>query len=227
MDSNLILLIIAVSLFVGGHELLSHPLRAPLVARIGEKGFLGVYAVVALGSLLWAGELWKAIPPDRLWLVPGWAYAAAAALMLLAFVLFVGSVAAPNPALMGAPAPSGAKPRGVQGITRHPMMWAFALWAMVHMIMSADSRTLVLAGGILVLALLGSAMQDRKKAAAIPGYAAHIAATSFVPFARLLSGRAPLASAWPGAAAFIVGLVLWAAMLHFHVQIIGVSPLGA
>lgn len=226
MDTDILLLILAVSLFVGGHELLSHPLRAPLVARVGEKGFLGVYAVVALGSLLWAGELWKATSPDRLWLVPGWAYPVASALMLLAFVLFVGSVTTPNPALMGAPAAATTNARGVQGITRHPMMWAFALWAMVHMLMSADSRTLVLAGGILVLALLGSAMQDRKKAAAMPGYSAHIAATSFVPFARILTGRAPLSAAWPGAVALIGGLVLWAAMLHFHGRLIGVTPFG-
>lgn len=223
--SDLALLIIAVSLFVAGHELLSHPFRVPLVRRLGEKGFMGFYAVVALGSLGWAGELWKRIPPDRLWQVPGWAYPASAAVMLLAFVLFVGSVSAPNPALMGG---QKARPgvRGVQGITRHPMMWAFALWAMVHMAMSADSRTLVLAGGILVLALLGSAMQDRKKLAAQPGYAAHVAATAFLPFGRIVSGAAPLASAWPGAVAVLGGLALWAGMLFAHPWLIGVSPLG-
>lgn len=217
-------LVVAVSLFVGGHELLSHPLRGALVRRLGDKGFLGVYALVALGSLGWAGELWKRIPPERLWQVPGWAYPLAAALMLLAFVLFVGSVSAPNPALMGG---EKAKPgvRGVQGITRHPMMWAFALWALVHMAVTADSRTLVLAGGILVLALFGSAMQDRKKLASQPGYTAHVSATSFVPFGRIVSGAAPLASAWPGVVPVLGGVGLWAAMLFAHPWLIGVSPL--
>jgi uncharacterized membrane protein len=220
--ADIALLIVAVSLFVGGHELLSHPLRAPLVRAIGEKGFMAVYAVVALSSLFWAVELWKVIPPDRLWTVPDWAYPLAAAVMLLAFILFVGSVATPNPALMGGGIPG--TPGGVQGITRHPMMWSFALWALVHMAMSADSRTLVLAGGILVLALFGSAMQDRKKRAGSPGYGDHVARTSFVPFARQLSGRAALASAWPGKVAFGGGLVLWAAMLWAHPVLIGVAP---
>jgi len=197
-----------------------------LVRALGEKGFMGVYALVALGSLIWAGELWKRIPPDRLWQVPDWAYPVAAAVMLLAFVLFVGSVSAPNPALMGGERATAAGVRGVQGITRHPMMWAFALWALVHMLVSADSRTLVLAGGILVLSLFGSAMQDRKKLAGQPGYAGHVAATSFVPFGRIVSGAAPLASAWPGPVALLGGLALWAAMLFAHPWLIGVSPMG-
>ena len=37
--------------FVGTHFLLSHPLRAPLVARVGEKGFLGLYSLVAFATL--------------------------------------------------------------------------------------------------------------------------------------------------------------------------------
>ncbi|GGI75156.1 hypothetical protein GCM10007973_09990 [Polymorphobacter multimanifer] len=219
------LLIVAVSLFVRGHELLSHPLRAPLVRAVGEKGFLGIYAVVALGSLFWAVELWKDVPPDRLWEAPGWAYLAALPVMLLAFILFVGSVTAPNPALMGGGVPGAAGVRGVQNITRHPMMWSFALWAVVHMVLSADSRTLVLAGGILVLALFGSAMQDGKKRAADPGYGAHMARTSFVPFAAQLSGRAPLASAWPGAVASGGGLLLWAVVLWAHPLVLGVPAL--
>ena len=82
--------------------------------------------------------------------------------MLLACILFVGSVTAPNPALMGMPAPSGIA-RGVQRITRHPMMWAFALWAVVHGGLAGSGRTVLLAGAILILALVGARLQDGKK----------------------------------------------------------------
>lgn len=225
--SDMALLIIAVSLFVGGHELLSHPLRAPIVRVAGEKGFMGLYAIVALGSLFWAVELWKIIPPDRLWQAPPVLYMAAPLIMLIAFILFVGSVTAPNPALMGGgvPAKKGGSPAGVQAITRHPMMWAFALWAIVHITLSADSRTLVLAGGILTLSLFGSAMQDRKKLAAAPGYAAHVAKTSFIPFMAQLSGRAPLASLWPGVVPVVGGVILWGVMLWLHPSLIGVPAI--
>jgi uncharacterized membrane protein len=228
--SDIVLLIIAVSLFVGGHELMSHPLRRPLVRAVGEKGFMGLYAIVALGSLIWAVEIWKDIPPDRLWQAPPALYMAAPLIMLLAFILFVGSVTAPNPALMGGGVPKkagtgAAGVRGVQAITRHPMMWAFALWAIVHMALSADSRTLVLAGGILVLSLFGSAMQDRKKMAAIPSYSSHVAQTSFVPFMAQLSGRAPVATLWPGVVPVIGGLLLWGTMLWLHPSLIGVPAI--
>jgi uncharacterized membrane protein len=221
--SDLTLLIIAISLFVGGHELLSHPLRAPLVARLGEKGFALLYSVVALGSLFWAVEIWKRIPPDRLWTAPLWLHLLSIVLMLFAAMLFVGSVTAPNPALMGMPA--GGRPRGVQRITRHPMMWSFAIWALVHIIMSADSRTIVLAGGIATLALFGAAMQDGKKKAQNPAYGDHMRATGFVPFSAQLNGRAAWRTAVPGLVATIGGLALWAGILWAHPLVIGVPAL--
>lgn len=221
--TDLGLLIVAISLFLGGHELLSHPLRAPLVGAVGEKVYALIYAIVAFGSLGWAGHLWRAIPPDRLWWAPVWVQWLAVVAMLCAAILLVGSVTSPNPALMGMPA--GGSPRGVQRITRHPMMWSFAIWAIVHITNSADSRTIVLASGILTLALFGSWMQDGKKRAALSGYGDHMAATGFVPFGAQLRGRQPWSAANPGLVAGIGGLVLWGILLWAHPLVIGVSPL--
>ncbi len=222
--SDIALLIFAVSLFVGGHELLSHPLRAPVERAVGKRFFPLVYAVVAFGSLGWAGQLWKAIPPDRLWQAPAWVHYGAIAAMLFAAILFVGSVTAPNPALMGGGS-AGGRPRGVQRITRHPMMWSFAIWAVVHIVLSADSRTIVLASGILMLALFGSAMQDGKKRRTDSGYGAHMAATGFVPFGAQIRGAAAWGTALPGLVASIGGLALWGLLLWAHPLVIGVSSL--
>jgi uncharacterized membrane protein len=221
--SDIALLIIAISAFVAGHELLSHPLRAPLVAKLGEKGFMLVYSVVALGTLFWAVQLWKAIPQNRLWVVSPMVHGMCALAMLFAAILFVGSVTAPNPALMGMPA--GGSPRGVQRITRHPMMWSFAIWAVVHITLSADSRTIVLASGILTLALFGAAMQDQKKKAAVSGYREHVAGTGFVPFGAQLRGRLPWSSANPGLIAGLGGLALWVVLVVGHPYVIGVAAL--
>ena len=46
-------LIAACVAFVGSHFLLSHPLRAPLVARLGTGPFMGLYSLVALASFAW------------------------------------------------------------------------------------------------------------------------------------------------------------------------------
>ncbi len=222
--SDFALLVIAVSAFVAGHELMSHPLRAPLVKRLGAGGFALAYSIVAFATLGWAVSLWRAIPADRIWQAPPFAYALALVAMLFAAILFVGSVTAPNPALMGNAAASGG-PRGVQRITRHPMMWSFAIWAAVHITVSGDGRTIVLASGILVLALYGASMQDRKKRAASPDYGAHEAVTGFMPFGAQISGRSRWATATPGWIALIGGIILWAGLLWGHPLVIGVPAI--
>ena len=48
---------------IGTHFALSHPLRAPLVARLGAAGFQGVYSLVALASFVWMVLAFRAIGP--------------------------------------------------------------------------------------------------------------------------------------------------------------------
>lgn len=202
------MLLIALASFVGTHLLLSHPLRAPLVARVGEKGFLGLYSLVAAVTLGWAVWAWWTTAPDLLWVAPGWAWWVAVPVMLFASILFVGSVATPNPAMMGARG-AGGRPRGVQTITRHPMMWSFALWAAVHAVVSGDARTVALSVAIGGLALIGARAQDGKKRGQLgERWAAHEAATSFVPFGRGLGN--------PGAVATLGGIVLLTLAMWLH-----------
>lgn len=201
-------LLLALASFVGTHLLLSHPLRAPIVAAVGEKGFVGVYSLVAAATLGWAVWAWRAADPVLLWVAPGWAWWAAVPVMLLASVLFVGSVTAPNPALMGDLRDTSGGPRGVQQVTRHPMMWSFALWALVHTTVSGDARTVALCAAIGGLALVGARLQDGKKRAQLGDrWISHEAATSFIPFAR--GGN-------PGIVALIGGIVLLVVAMALH-----------
>lgn len=201
-------LLLSVLAFVGTHFLLSHPLRRPLAARLGERGFAGAYSVVALvtfGAAIWFYDSIGRQP--QLWSVDDLQWAVATLLMWLGSILFVGSFVG-NPALPGARRPKSA-PRGVFAITRHPMMWGFALWAVVHLLVVGTAKAMVFDGGILFLALVGSVMQDRKKKA-LMGAAWHewSAQTAFMPFARGLAS--------PGLFAFIGGtvLLLLATWLH-------------
>jgi uncharacterized membrane protein len=78
-------------------------------------------------------------------------------------------------------------------------------------------RNLIVAGGILVLALVGSIGQDGKKLDVVgEPWRQWMARTSFVPFAALLAGRAKwrgLAEAWP---AVLLGALLWLAITWVH-----------
>ena len=72
---------------------------------------------------------------------------------------------------------------GAFAVTRHPMMWAFALWGLCHIAVYPVAANMVLAGAIIVLALVGAAMQDRKKVALYPvAWRAWKARTGFWPF---------------------------------------------
>jgi len=194
--------------FVGTHFLLSHPLRAPLVRRMGEKPFQGLYSLVALitfGLMVYFYRAMGREPP--LWDSGQAGWIIGTILMWLASILFVGSFFR-NPALPGAPGPVGA-PTGIFRITRHPMMWSFAIWAAVHLMILGQPKSLVFDGAIILLALAGAAGQDAKKARAM-GDAWHewTAQTAFVPFTRGL--------AYPGIVALAGGTLLFLAATWLH-----------
>ena len=204
--------------FVGTHLLLSHPLRAPLVGRIGIGPFQGLYSLIAavtLGAMIYFYGVIGREP--MLWAVSEPLWAAATLLMWFGSILFVGSFAR-NPALPGARLERGRKPHGVFAITRHPMMWGFAIWAMVHLAVVAMPKALVLDGAILLLALAGSVGQDNKKAK-LMGERFHewTAQTAFIPFAR--------GAANPGAVALIGGTLLFVVATWAH-GAIGGMPAG-
>ena len=216
------ILLIAALAFVGSHFLLSHPLRSPMVRALGERGFLVLYVIVAFGTLGWLVFAYRATPSGTpLWPVGDVLWAIATAVMLFASILFVGSLVG-NPALPNPRAPSAApaEARGVFAVTRHPMMWGFALWGLSHIAIFPDPANLVLAGAIALLALVGAALQDRKKERLRPERRrAWEAKTSYWPFAAILAGRARLVGFrphdWAG------GLLLWLAATWAHIPLAG------
>jgi uncharacterized membrane protein len=202
-------LVLSAILFVGTHFLMSHPFREPLVGWVGEGPFRAIYVVVSLITFAMMVYFYHAIGREPLlWPVPGDAlWLTASVLMWFASILFIGSFIK-NPALPGSPGPTGG-PTGVFRITRHPMMWSFAIWAIVHLRVVAMPKALVLDGAILILALAGAAAQDRKKARQF-GEAWHewTGQTAFVPF----TGGV----AYPGAVALAGGTIFFFLVTWIH-----------
>lgn len=221
-------LALATLAFVGTHLAMSHPLRTRLVQNLGDQWFAILYSAVAFVTLGWMILSYRAADDGYfLWLAPDWARPVAAGVMLLACILLVGSFFR-NPAF---PRPAG-KPKavraasGVFAVTRHPMNMAFILWALVHIALWGALPNLIVAGGILILAVAGSIGQDHKKLNVIgEPWRTWMGRTSFVPFGALLSGRAKwsaLREAWP---ALLLGLLLWLAVTWLHAP--EVSPITA
>jgi uncharacterized membrane protein len=216
------MLVIAALGFVGTHVLLSHPLRAALVHALGTRGFLGLYSLVSLATFAWMVMAYRAAPLSAaLWPVGDVLWALVTLVMLLACVLFVGSFAG-NPALpAGGAAPAvPERASGVFAVTRHPMMWAFALWAICHLLIFPVAKNLVLTTAILVLALGGAALQDRKKAQLEPStWPRWQARTSYWPLAALYRGHAD----WQefGWRSWLGGVLLWLLATWLHMPLSG------
>jgi uncharacterized membrane protein len=228
MDTALLVTGLAGAAFVAGHLGLSAaPLRDRLVARLGERGFQILYAllaVLALGAMIaayiQASHHFYRWPP-----VPGLRHLPLL-VMPVALILIAGGVLIPNPSAIGM---TGALDRpepasGVLRVTRHPVMWGVGLWAAVHILANGDWASLLFFGGFLLTALGGAWHLDRRMAAA-EGARWHrfAAVTSFVPFAALLAGRQRWAwrefgrpAAW--------GLGLFALLLVLHPHLFGVRP---
>ena len=212
---------LAAAAFVGSHFALSHPLRGPLVARLGERGFLLLYSLVAAVTLGWLVMAYRAAPPTAPWWPVGdGLWAVVSAVMLVAGVLLMGSLVG-NPALPtgGAPGAVPDRARGVYAVTRHPMLWSFALWGGCHVAIFPVAANVVLAGSIIVLSLVGAALQDRKKEALQPDWRAWEARTSYWPFAAIVAGRARLGGF--GGHALGGGVVVWLAATWAHIPLAG------
>jgi uncharacterized membrane protein len=216
---------LAMASFVGTHFLLSHPLRATLVARFGATGFLGIYSLVAAATLGWTYWVFRTLPVESsLWLGPTWLFDwVAPAIMLVAAILLAGSFANnpafPNPDAEFQPVRPAT---GVFAITRHPMNWAFILWALVHIALSGSPANLIVASGILVLTFFGSMAQDRKKESLLgDAWKGWEARTSFIPFGAVANGRVPMSATWPGLVAIVGGSVIWIGASYLHTMTVG------
>jgi uncharacterized membrane protein len=215
-------LALASAAFVGSHFLLSHPLRAAVVARLGEKGFALLYAVIAFATLFamwWTYGAAAEVAPAPYWDAGQAGWIAATLLMWLGSILFVGSLRR-NPAFPRPDRPVQAiePARGVFAITRHPMNWGFALWALVHIIANPTLASLIVSAAILLLAIGGSVGQDIKKERALGDvWREWQARTAFVPFGRGV--------ALPDAFAFVGGTALWLAATFAH-GALGYRPAG-
>ena len=212
----------AAAAFVGSHFVLSHPLRRPLVSAIGEKGFLGVYSLVAFATLGWLIAAYLKAPLTApLWPAGDGVWAIATVVMLIASILLMGSLIR-NPALPtgGRPGAFPAAALGVYAVTRHPMLWSFVLWGLCHIAVFPVAKSNIVAAAIVVLALVGAALQDRKKEQLQPElWPEWESKTSYLPFAAIAAGRARLGGF--GLHALLGGFVVWLVATWAHMPLTG------
>jgi len=223
MDEISIAAVIWVATHIG---LSSTRLRGLMVDAIGEKAYLGVYSLVALGALVYLIWIYTQVPRfDYLWTPNPDLYWVSKITMPIAFVLLVGGFMVKNPSNAGAaidnPDEAADMARGVTRITRHPVQWAIVLWASGHVIANGDLVSIVFFSSFLLLSLAGSFLMDQKKAATMgEGWAAYAAVTSNVPFAAIVTRRNKI-DLKELAVPALLGLLVHVAVSYFHESFTG------
>lgn len=219
--------LIAASLaFLATHFISSTPLRAPLVAALG-RGYLALYSMLAFATLAWMVWAFYRAPFFNLW------YAVSLrpvplVVMPFAFIFVVCGVSSRNPTAVGQERllASAAPARGILRVTRHPVMWGFALWAASHIVARGDAAAVIFFGTFFVLALAGTLLIDRRKAAALgDDWRRFAAVTSNVPFAAIAGGRNQLKIFEIGGWRILAGLAAYVAVLLSHHWLFGVHVL--
>lgn len=214
--------------FVVSHFALSHPpVRGALVARLGEKLFRALYSIVALAAVVWLVKAYNAAPYEELWPVANWMRHVALIVMPLVAIFLVAGLTARNPTAMywNRPEVADVIP-GILMVTRHPVMWAITLWALAHMLPNGDVASLIFFAAFAALALIGMPAIDRRRRAMMgEGWKRFESATSVVPFAALIQGRANVSLGQIGVWRIAGGVLLYGVFLYGHQVVIGVSPL--
>ncbi|MBW6400483.1 NnrU family protein [Roseomonas sp. HJA6] len=222
----MLLLILVALLWIAVHVGVSGTaLRGRVVARTGEAMFMAAFSAVSLALLALMVIAWRGAETAPLWFAQGWLRWVIAVLMLPVFVLFACSLMG-NPTATGGGGLLAKGAHGIQRVTRHPMLCAFAGWAALHILGNGDTAAIVFFGTLLITALAGMPSIDAKMARrhpqAWPGFAAE---TSILPFGAILAGRNRLVLREIGWIAPLAGLLLWAGVLHGHRILFGVPVL--
>ena len=215
-------LVLAAVAFLATHYIASTPLRAALVATLG-KAYLALYSLLAFATLGWMIWAFYHAPFINLW------YAVALRpvplfVMPIALVFMVCALATPNPTMVGREKllKSTHPARGILRITRHPLMWGFALWGASHIAARGDAAALIFFGTFIVLALSGAWLIDRRKAATLGAdWKQFAAVTSKLPFAAIAGGRNQFKLAEIGWWKILLSLALYVALIMLHHRLFG------
>lgn len=215
-------LVLATIAFLATHYLSSTPWRAGLARALGNA-YVPMYSAVAFATLGWMIWAFRQAPFNNLWYAIELRHVPLT-LMPFAFVFVACGLLTANPTMVGqGRLLKTAQPaRGILRVTRHPLMWGIALWAGSHIAARGDMAGIIFFGGFLTLALSGTVLIDRRKAAALGhDWRGFAAITSNLPFAAIVSGRNEFRLGEIGWWKIAIGLALYFVLLWLHPLLFG------
>ena len=150
-------LILGLVLFLGMHsvEIFSSGLRANAVARMGERPWKGLYALISIVGfvlIIW-GYSQARQAPIMLYAPPVWMRHLSALIMLPVFPLLLAAYL----------------PGRIKAALKHPMLAAVKFWALAHLLANGMLADVLLFGSFLAWAVADRISFKRRVARPIPG----------------------------------------------------------
>lgn len=205
----------------------STPLRGKLIDSLGQKGYLGLYsllAITALGVMIYSyGSIDQS---DHVWLPGTVSYQITKVFVLVAIILLVMGTMTKNPTAVMMEDAINQDIKGILKITRHPTQWAILLYSIGHLIANGDTASIVLFGTLAIMSGVGMlAMDYRKKAIHDEKWQEFYSSTSTLPFAAILSGKTKLQLSELNWVAMVIGIALYGSLYWLHDMVSGGTSL--
>ena len=213
------------SVFYASHMIPARPaIRDRLVAALGERFYLLLYAAISILLLAWLIGASARAPHVTLWERAAWQNLVPLILMLPACLLAAFGIGARVGLSLGSRMqhPFNAAQPGIAAVTRHPLLWALAFWSLAHLAPNGDLAHVLLFGSFALTALFGMIAFDRRTQRRLgPTRWREISdATAFIPFERGGGGHGfdrPRLRV-------LLGVAIYCVLLVLHMPIIGMSP---
>jgi len=220
---------LAMTLFLATHFLPSYrPVREKLLAALGKPAYFALYGFCSTILLVWIVVAAARAPYVPLLDPAPWQRWAANLIMPIAFVALGLGLGCRYPFTLFGRRRAVFDPEhpGIAALSRHPVLWALALWATAHAIANPDLAHLIAFGLFLAISAASFRLFDRRARAADPALWTLIRRNTALISLRPLGDGGWLRRNGPALALHVLaGLFLYAAMLHLHARLIGVSPL--
>ena len=223
--------LVAIAVFVVAHVVPpAAPVRMRLIAWFGRRVYLVGYSLVSLALIVWIIRAALHAPYLPLWNPSPWQTLVPILVMPIAAWLLFAGVIEQNPLSISLrPADSETELGPAAAVTRHPVLWAFLLWAGSHIPPNGDIVSLILFGGMALLTIAGFAVVDSRARRRLGDkrWQMLAAGTSLLPFAAILAGRmrVRLSARLLLSVAVAIAAYLWF-LFQGHELLIGPDPLA-
>ena len=121
--------------------------RQRLITKLGENTYKGLFVLLMFFALALIIFGWRSTVPSHLYQLPGFTRHLSMLLVLVAFVIFGASN----------------YPSRIKRLIRHPQLTGVIVWAIAHLVLNGDSRSLVLFGGLGLWAILEIILINRRE----------------------------------------------------------------